>query len=162
MKNRFIIPTLLFFPLLIGCNQAKKPVAKIVLEYVENGGVIDTNADQFYDDILNKKKSAIYILGDKSCGGCKEAKQVLNTQGKEKHFNSYYIEVAGMSTTSKDYEKIQQVTRVTNDDDMFKIGDMMPSIYFFFDGEVAFSKVSFVSDLEDKINKYIEVSVPNS
>lgn len=147
-------------PLLIGCSESK-PKAKIILEYVTEGGNFETDASQMYDDVINKKKSTIYVLGDRTCGGCKEAKNELQSVGSEKHFASYYIEVKGMSTQSDDYAKIQQATRGASEDDMFKIGDMMPSIYFFYNGEVAF-RISYLSDLKDKLNNYIEVSVPNS
>ena len=147
-------------PLLVGCTGESKPKAKIILEYVETGGIFTTDANQMYEDIVKNKKSTIYVLGDYTCGGCTEAKRTLNSVGIERHFESFYIEVKGMSTQSSDYAKIQQATRGSSDDDMFKIGDVMPSIYFFYQGEVAFRITN--TNLKSYLDNYIEVSVPNS
>ena len=160
MKKIKLFPFLLCAPILIGCSETK-PKQKIILEYAEAGGNFVTDASQLYDDVINKKKSTIYVLGDRTCGGCSEAKGILQSTGAEKHFVSYYIEVKGMSTDSPDYAKIQQATKGASDSDMFKIGDMMPSIYFYYNGEVAF-RISYISELNNALKNYIEVSVPNS
>lgn len=160
MKKINLFPILLFAPLLIGCTE-EKPKAKIYLEYTENGGCFEATATQMYNDVVTNKKSAIYVLSDSTCGGCTEAKRYLQSVGNEKHFTSYYVEVRGMSTQSTDYAKIQQATKGASESDMFVIGDMMPSIYFYLNGEVAF-RLSYMRDLTKAVDNYIEVSVPNS
>lgn len=147
-------------PLLVGCTSEPKPKAKIYLDYVETGGCFETNAEQMYQDIVKSKKSTIYILGDSSCRCATDAMRELKRIGLERHFESFYIEIHGMSTGSSDYAQIQQATRGSSDDDMYKIGDTNPSIYFFLQGEVAFRIGD--SNLESYVSRYVEVSVPNS
>lgn len=151
-----IIPYILFMPLLVGCtNSSSYHGEKITLKYVQEGGVVDTNANQMYNDVVVNKESTIYILGNKTCGGCVSARRTLQAYSEVNHCNIYYISV--IDITKSDLNKIQTATTGNY---QFKEKDSVPAIYFFFKGDVAFR--SGESDLTNYLENYVTVAAPNS
>lgn len=157
MRKSKIFALSIFILLLLGCQQKNTYNGpKIILDYVENGGVVTVDATKMYGDIVTEGKSTIYMLGNDECSACaKQKEKVLEPYARGNHCNIYFLDVLNMGET--DLNKVQAATRGMY---QFLENDTIPATYFFYEGQVAF-RVGPNEDLGHYLEQYVEVAPSN-
>ena len=136
----------------MGCKPSPYKGPKIILDYVDEGAVITVDADKIYQDVVNDKKSTIYMLGNENCSSCKKQKEnVLEPYAIGNHCNIYFLDVLNLNET--DFNKVQASTKGNY---QFLENDVIPATYFFYEGEVAF-RIGPNEDLGHYLEQYVEV-----
>ena len=153
--NKFI-PLLLTLPMLIGCQTTNEyheyTGEKIVLDYVENGALLEITASELYTNVKNSK-SMICLLSIPSCGGCKNVKRNLEAYATGSHCNMHYID---MTKTLENNEEKNKLTLATEGYYQWGEKESYPLVYFFFKGDVAFRCGE--EDVTTFISNYVEVA----
>ncbi len=151
-----ISPILLCLPFLVGCKTSYNfhpyEGEKIVLDYCEDGDLIQVDADQLYEDVITNHKSTIYLFGLSSCSACNNVKNNLKTYATGYHCNLYWIEMRDVLQNSESIDKVKKATVGYYE---WGENDAYPEVYFFLKGDVAFRCGE--TDVTTFISNYVEV-----
>ena len=154
MKNKFV-PLLITLPLLIGCkytyNYHKYTGAKIVLDYVEEGALMEITPSELLSFTENEK-SLICLFGLKTCSSCKTVSNNLKAYAEGSHCNTYHIEMSKV----KSNEDMDALKKATSGYYEWGEKESYPLVYFFFKGDVAFRCGE--EDVTTFITNYVEVA----
>ena len=155
MKNKFV-PLLITLPLLIGCkytyNYHKYAGAKIVLDYVEEGALVEITPSELLSFTENQK-SMICLFGIEKCSSCNNVKKNLQNYSVAENCNTYWVN-AKKALENKD--DIDALKRATSGYYEWGEKESYPLVYFFFKGDVAFRCGE--DDVTTFITNYVEVA----
>ena len=150
--------TLLMVPFVCACQQVpeyKGP--KLVLDYVENGGLNEINPTQLYDLVITRGKDSFVLFSVEGCLSCEQAKTDLNSYGIGYHMNFYYVNMSTIEVNSNEYLKIVNTTTYLDSLYAFPEADKAsyPLVYFFKERGVALTRQTY---LVDALRQYVTTS----
>ena len=155
MKNKYV-PLLITLPLLIGCkytyNYHKYTGAKIVLDYVEEGALVEITPSELLSFTENQK-SMICLFGIEKCSSCNNVKKNLQNYSVAENCNTYWVNAKKALENKDDIDALKKATS-----GYYEWGEKesYPLVYFFFKGDVAFRCGE--EDVTTFITNYVEVA----
>ena len=125
---------LLFIPFLVACSTNNKEYdgEKITLEYVENGGLIETTPEELYNIAQTKLAGSVFLIGDESCSSCVTLKTSMEAWAYHYHAILYYLPIKNITT-----DNVHYLIDATPGYYQYEEGEEVPITYFFMMGEVA-------------------------
>ena len=144
-----MILSIFAIPLLLACNN-KNESPKISLEKVDNPGMEVVNGKHMFDNAFTNKTNSIYYIGDDSCSSCQALKPKVQEWCVNNNARVYEIVLTEM--TPEDLTYIQDSTVGYY---VWKDEDVVPTVYFFMEGEVV-TRTSSDNTIK-YLNKYVEV-----
>lgn len=157
------ILTLLAIPFLLSCTKVPEyNGVKIQLNYAENGGLREINADQLYERAITLKKDMVVLFTIDGCSSCDYAKEQVNSYGVAYNMIIHQINMSNIDVAGGDYEKITAATTYFKSDDseedIYEFPPIeeatFPMMYMFkLQGVAVLAKANFV----DALRMYVEV-----
>lgn len=113
-KVLLILPAILF---LSACNpstsSSNSELAKIPLEYAENGGLLEASGAEIYQMVITEERNIPFLVTDPGCSACAAAKEDLDQIGVSIHTVIYFVE---LNPSASDYtETYDFIYRATNE-----------------------------------------------
>ena len=150
------IPLLLLTPLLFGCTSEKPYTGqKIVLDYVEEGTLVDSSVTEMKEVAFEQKIDSIFYIGDDDCSACLTLKQDIAGWCKLNHANVYYIHYSEVSQSD-----LSTLIDITEGYYQWSEEASIPATYLMMMGEIIFRGDS--TNTLKYLNRYIEVNNPTS
>jgi hypothetical protein len=150
--------------LLAGCTpNSETPSFQMVVSYVEEGGLIDTDGFFINEQVLVEKTNIIFLIGIEECATCVTAKSDIQQYAFYNHMNVYYVDINGIS--SDEYSALRLAT-VEYGEAVKALPALIensstiafPMMYIFYQGVgLAFAQDSFTVT----IDRYVNVLPPN-
>lgn len=107
--NKFI--SLLAIPFLCSCQQLPDYEGpKLVVDYVENGSLIELQPVQLYDLVITRGKDAVVLFSIDGCSTCEQAKIDFSSYAKGYHMNLYTVNMSFVLPNSDEYAYILNST----------------------------------------------------
>ncbi len=146
--------TFLFIPFLVGCSIGEHEFdgEKIMLEYVENGGFIETTPKELYDIATSKDSGSVFLIGDESCSSCASLKSSMEAWAYHYHANLYYLPLKNITK-----DNVHYLIDATPGYYQYEEGEAVPITYFFMLGEVALKGNE--NTTITYLNRYVTVAV---
>ena len=145
-----IIPLLFIIPTLLACSDNTYKGAKIKLEYVEEGALLEVEAKHMFDEAFANKVDSIYLIADDSCKACQSLKTYLTFWCKDNHANVYEIVYSKV-----DEESLNYIIDSTVGYYAWTKESTVPTTYFFMQGVVAMTGDNETTG--KLLDKYVEV-----
>lgn len=145
--NKFV--SLIIVPFLLACQKVPEYTGpKLVLDYVENGELIEINATQLYDLVITRGRDSVVLFTIEGCSACEEAKTDFSSYAEGFHMNLYTVDMTYVSLTSDDYLKIVNTTTYLDSIYHFPEGEELsfPLAYFYKQKGVALTRQTYFVD----------------
>ena len=154
--NKFL--TLLTIPFLCACQQIPEYNGpKLILDYVEEGGLKEISPTQLYDITISRGKDSVVLFSVEGCSSCEKTKNEMKSVAIGYHVNLYTVNMSAVEVNSDDYLYI--VNSTTYLDSLYRFPDpenaTYPLVYFYKEKGIALTRQSQITDA---LRMYVSVS----